>query len=104
MSVVCSRSIFTRQVYHGREDPSREAPGLQTEASREAGASHGKLNGTIDKDARRVFFLVHKRMLQVEEPVQGNIASLTHTSIAGEGRSDLDKRQIALVEKTEKPS
>ena len=68
--------------------------------------SHGTLNGTIDhdKDVRRVFFLVRKRLLQVEEPAQGNIASLTHSSIAGEGRSDLDKRRMALVEKTEKPS
>jgi hypothetical protein len=89
-----------------RTDPSREAPGLQTEASREAGASHGTLNGTIDhdKDARRVFFLVRKRMMQVEEPAQGNIASLTHSRIANEGRSHLDKRRFALVEQTEKPS
>ena len=44
------------------------APGPRTGARREAGVPHGALNGTIDrhKDARRVFFLVHERMLKVE--------------------------------------
>jgi hypothetical protein len=98
MSVERSSSIFTRQMYHGTADSSREAPGLQTEARQEGGASHGTLNGTIDhdEDARRVFFLVRKRLLPVEEPAQGNIASLTHSSIAGESRSHLDKRRMAL--------
>ena len=93
-------------MYHRTADPSREASGLQTEARQEAGASHGTLNGTIDhdKDARRVFFLVRKRLLQVEELAQGNIASLTHSNIAGEGRSHLDKRRMALGEQREKPS
>ena len=74
----------------------------------EAGASHahGTLNGTIDheKDVPGVFFLVRRRLLQVEEPVQENIASLTHSSIAGECRSYLDKRRMARGEQTEKPS
>jgi len=58
-SVVCSRSIFTRQVYHGRADPSREAA-----------VPHDALNGTLDreKDAGRVCLLVQEWMLQVEEP------------------------------------
>jgi hypothetical protein len=50
------------QVYHGRADPSREAPGLQTEAKREAGVPHDSLNCTTDreKDVGRVFFLFQK--------------------------------------------
>ena len=65
-------------MYHGTADPSREAPGLQTEARQEAGASHGTLNGPIDreKDAGRDCFLVREQMVQVEEPAQWNIASL----------------------------
>ena len=103
---MCSRFIFTRQVYHGRAGPSREAPGLGTEVRREAAVPHSALNGTIDcdKDAGRVCLLVQEWMLQVEEPGQRNTASLTHSSRAGEGRSHLDKRRIALGEQTEKPS
>jgi hypothetical protein len=103
---VCFSSIFIRQVYHGKADPSQEEPGPGTEARREAGAPHGTLNGTIDrdKDAGRVCFLVQEWMVQVEEPSQRNTASLTHSSRAGEGQSHLDKRRIAPGEQTEKSS
>jgi len=76
---VCSRSIFTRQVYQGRAEPSQEAPGLGTEAGQEAGVPHDALNGTIDreKDAGRVCILGQERMLQVEYPAERNTASLT---------------------------
>jgi len=55
-------------------------------------------------DVGRDCFLVQERKLQVEFPAQRNTASLTHCSIAGEGRSHLDKRRIALGELPEKPS
>ena len=63
--MVCTRSIFTQQVYHGRTDSSQEVPGLGTEARREAGVPHDALNGTSDreKDAGCVCFLVQERML-----------------------------------------
>ncbi len=103
---MCSWFIITPQAYHGRADPSQEALGLGTEARREAGVSHEALNCTIDrvKDAGRVCFLVQERMVQVEYPAQGNTASLTRSSIAGEGQSHLDKRRMALGEQTGKPS
>jgi len=65
---MCSRFIFTPQVYHGRADPSQEAPGLGTQARREAGVPHDALICTIDrdKDAGRVCFLVQEWMVQVE--------------------------------------
>jgi len=58
----------TPAVYHRKVQHTRQAPGPRTGARREAGVPHGALNGTIDrhKDARRVFFLVHERMLKVE--------------------------------------
>jgi hypothetical protein len=61
-SGMCSRFIFTQQVYHGRADTSQEAPGSGKEATREAGATHDALNGIIDcdKDAGRVCFLVQE--------------------------------------------
>ena len=95
---MCSRSIFTRQVYHQRPELLQETPGQGTEARREAGAPHRARNCTIgrDKNVRRVCFLVHERMVQVEEPAQRNTATLVHSSIAGEGGSHLDRRRIAL--------
>jgi len=103
---MCFRFICTQQVYHGRADASQEAPGLGTEARREAGVPHDALNGTRDreKDAGRVCFLVQEQMWQVEKPAQRNTASLTHSSRAGEVQSHLDKRRMALGEQTEKPS
>ena len=58
----------TLAVYHSRVQHTWEAPGLQTGAKREADAPHDALNCPIDrhKDARRVFFLVHERLLKVE--------------------------------------
>jgi hypothetical protein len=105
-SLRCSRFIFTRQEYHERADPSQEAPGLRTEARREAGVLHEARNGTIDreKDAGCVCLLVQEWMVQVEEPAQRNTASLTPSSSAGEGQSHLDKRRMAPWEQTEKPS
>jgi hypothetical protein len=79
---------------------------LGTEARRKASVPYGALNDPIDreKDAGRVYFLVQEWMVQVEEPAQLKIPSLTHSSIAGEGRSHLDTRLMASEEETEKPS
>jgi hypothetical protein len=46
---------------------------------RQAAEPHDALNGMIDreKDAGPVCFLVQERMVQVEEPAQRKIASLT---------------------------
>ena len=62
---MCSRFIFTQQVYHRRADASQEAPGLGTQAMREAGLPHDALNCIIDrdKDVGRACFLVQERML-----------------------------------------
>jgi hypothetical protein len=70
----------TLVVYHSRVQHTREAPGLQTGARREADAPHGALNCPIDryKDTRRVFFQVLNRLLQVEEPAEAE-DRLTHT-------------------------
>jgi hypothetical protein len=84
---MCSRFIFTPPVYHGRADLSQEAPGLGTEARREAGVLPAASNGTIDrqKDAGCVCLLAQEWMVQVEEPAQRNTASLTLSSRAGQG-------------------
>ncbi len=84
---MCSRFIFTSQVYHGRADPSQEAPGVGMVARREAGVLHDARNGTIDreKDAGCVCLLVQEWMVHVEEPAQRNTVSLTPSIRAGEG-------------------
>jgi hypothetical protein len=43
-------------------------------------------------------------MVHVEYPAQGNTAWQTHRSRAGENRSRLDTKQVALGKQTEKPS
>jgi hypothetical protein len=47
---MCSWFICAQQVYHGRAGPSQEAPGLGTEARREASVPQDTLKGTIDRD------------------------------------------------------
>jgi hypothetical protein len=49
-----------------------------------------------EKDASRVCFLIHERILQVEHPAQENIAWLTQRNRAGENRSRLDIKWMAL--------
>ena len=58
----------TLAVYPSLVQQTQEASGLRTGVRREADASHGALNCTIDrhKEAGRDFFLVLERLLQVE--------------------------------------
>ncbi len=73
---------------------------------RQAGEPHDALNGPTDRDkgASRVRFMVQERMSQVEYSAQANTARLTHRSRAGENRSPLDTKRIALGKQREKPS